>query len=89
MRQVICAFVFDYLDAECVTSAAYSDKPASLAVSRKAGYTKNGTDRVKRMDKAATLQRIALAPENLIRYSHGLAVEGLPEFRRSIGLDGA
>jgi RimJ/RimL family protein N-acetyltransferase len=87
MRQVICAFVFDYLDAECVTSAAYSDNPASLAVSRKAGYTKNGTDRVKRMDKAATLQRIALAPENLIRYSHGLTVEGLPEFRRSIGLD--
>jgi hypothetical protein len=39
------------------------------------------------MGKPATLQRIVLEPANLVRYSHELTVEGLPEFRRSIGLD--
>jgi RimJ/RimL family protein N-acetyltransferase len=87
MRKVICAFVFDHLDAQLITSSAFTDNPASLAVSRKCGYTANGVDVLKRMDKPATLQRIILEPGNLIRYEHKLAIEGLPEFRRSIGLD--
>jgi RimJ/RimL family protein N-acetyltransferase len=87
MRKVICAFVFDHLDAQLITSSAFTDNPASLAVSRKCGYTANGVDVLKRMDKPATLQRIILEPGNLVRYEHKLAVEGLPEFRRSIGLD--
>ena len=40
-----------------------------------------------RMDKPATLQLLILEPGNLVRYEHKLTVEGLPEFRRSIGLD--
>ena len=87
MRKVICAFVFDHLDAQLITSSAFTDNPASLAVSRKCGYTENGVDVLKRIDKPATLQRIILEPGNLIRYEHKLTVEGLPEFRRSIGLD--
>ena len=87
MRKVICAFVFDYLDAQLITSGAYTDNPASLAVSRKCGYTENGVIVHKRMDKAATLQLLILEPGNLVRYEHKLTVEGLPEFRRSIGLD--
>ena len=87
MRKVICAFVFDHLDAQLITSSAFTDNPASLAVSRKCGYTANGVSVLKRMDKPATLQRIILEPGNLVRYEHKLAVEGLPEFRRSIGLD--
>jgi RimJ/RimL family protein N-acetyltransferase len=86
MRQVVCAFVFDHLDAEYVTSCAYSDNPASLAVSRKVGYTDNGWDRVLRMDKPATLRRIVLEPAGLVRFEHQLTVEGVGEFRRSIGL---
>jgi RimJ/RimL family protein N-acetyltransferase len=88
MRQVMCAFAFDHLDAEYITSAAFADNPASLAVSRKVGYTDNGWDRRNRMDRAATLRRIILSSENLLRFTHGLTVEGVPEFRRSIGLDG-
>ena len=42
---------------------------------------------LKRMDKPATLQLLILEPGNLVRYEHTLNVEGLPEFRRSIGLD--
>jgi RimJ/RimL family protein N-acetyltransferase len=87
MRQVICAFIFDHLDARYITSSAFTDNPASLAVSRKAGYTDNGVDRVSRLGKPAVMQRVVLEPANLIRYKHDLTVEGLPAFRKSIGLD--
>jgi len=88
MRKVICAFIFDHLDAQFITSAAFTDNPASLAVSRKCGYRENGVHVVNRMDKAATSQQLLLEPGSLVRYEHPLTVEGLPEFRRSIGLDG-
>jgi RimJ/RimL family protein N-acetyltransferase len=87
MRQVICAFVFDHLDAQSITSGAYDDNPASLGVSRKVGYKENGTERRNRMGKPATLVRLLLEPGAFVRYAHPLTVEGLPEFRRSIGLD--
>ena len=41
----------------------------------------------KRMDKPASLQLLILEPGSLVRYEPKLTVEGLPEFRRSIGLD--
>ena len=87
MRQVICAFAIDCLDAEQITSGAYTDNPASLTVSRKCGYTENGRELRVRMGERATIQRVVLEPANLVRYEHKLTVEGLPEFRRSIGLD--
>ena len=87
MRKVICAFIFDSLAAEFITSSAYTDNPASLGVSRKCGYRENGVSIRNRMDKPATLQLLILEPGNLVRYEHELTVEGLPEFRRSIGLD--
>jgi RimJ/RimL family protein N-acetyltransferase len=87
MRKVICAFIFDYLGAEFITSSAYADNPASLGVSRKCGYRENGVSIRNRMDKPATLQLLILEPGNLVRYERELTVEGLPEFRRSIGLD--
>ena len=87
MRKVICAFIFDHLGADYITSSAYSDNPASLGVSRKCGYRENGVSILNRMGKPATLQRLLLEPGDLVRYEHELIVEGLPEFRRSIGLD--
>ena len=54
MRKVICAFIFDYLGAEFITSSAYTDNPASLGVSRKCGYRENGVSIRNRMDKPAT-----------------------------------
>ena len=87
MRKVICAFIFDHLDAKFITSSAYADNPASLGVSRKCGYRENGVSMRNRMGKPATLQMLVLEPGNLVRYEHELIVEGLPEFRRSIGLD--
>jgi RimJ/RimL family protein N-acetyltransferase len=88
MRQVMCAFVFDHLDGRSVTSSAFADNPASLAVSRKTGYQDNGTEERSRLGQPAVLRRILLRPDALVRYQHRLAVSGLAEFRRSIGLDG-
>jgi RimJ/RimL family protein N-acetyltransferase len=87
MRQVICAFLFDHVDAAYITSAAFADNPASLAVSRKTGYTDNGAEQVNRLGESATLRRILLEPAGLVRYEHPLTVTGLTEFRASIGLD--
>ena len=86
MRQVVCAFAFDHLDAKYMLSGAFTDNPASLAVSRKVGYTENGWLRMARLGQPATQQRLALTADCLVRYEHELTVEGLPEFRRSIGL---
>jgi RimJ/RimL family protein N-acetyltransferase len=87
MRQVICAFLFDHAGARRITSAAFTDNPASLAVSRKTGYADNGTEPFNRMGKPAIIRRLVLEPANLLRYSHDLTVEGSKEFRQSIGLD--
>ena len=88
MRQVICAFAFDQLDARYVTSSAFADNPASLAVSRKVGYADNGTELRDRLGQPATLHRLLLEPARLVRYPHPLTVSGLAGFRQSIGLDG-
>ena len=88
MRQVICAFAFDHLDAERVTSAAFTDNAPSLAVSKKVGYEDDGWIPVDRLGKQARLRRLMLEPAALVRYEHPLTVSGLREFRSSIGLDG-
>lgn len=88
MRQVICAFAFEHLDAAEVTSAAFVDNPASIAVSRKVGYADNGVRRLRRRDgELAHNLGLVLTPETFIRGEHPLRVEGLSAFRRSIGLD--
>ena len=86
-RQVIAAFAFDYLDAQHVTSAAFSDNVASVSVSRKVGYIENGVDIWAREGKPVPHQRFLLSRGNLVRYEHPLMVTGLAAFRRSIGLD--
>lgn len=88
MRQMICAFVFDHLDGAEVTSGAFLDNPASLAVSRAVGYRENGVSRMQRREgELAVGQNLILRPGDLVRGQHTLVVEGLEPFRRSIGLD--
>lgn len=89
MRQVICAFAFDHLDAEEITSCAFADNPASQAVSRKVGYRENGRRRVKRgpgQGKLAQEQLFVLCREDLNRYEEPLNVSGLEALRGSMGL---
>lgn len=87
MRQAICAFVFDHLDADEVTSAAYTDNPASNAVSRKVGYQPNGFVRkTRRSAEWQTNQRWLLTRDTFVR-GEPITVTGVEPFRRFIGLD--
>jgi RimJ/RimL family protein N-acetyltransferase len=87
MRQAMCALLFDYLDAEEITSAAFTDNPASLAVSRKVGYTDNGTYRVQRRPgELAWSRKLLLTRDRFIRSEHPLQVEGIAPLRAAIGL---
>jgi RimJ/RimL family protein N-acetyltransferase len=87
MRQAICAFGFDHLDAEEITSAAYTDNPASNAVSRKVGYRENGTLRkTRRAGEWQASQEWLLTPESFVR-GVPIQVEGVAALRNFIGLD--
>lgn len=88
MRQAMCAFMFDCLDAQEVTSGAFVDNGASVAVSRKVGYRPNGVRRmVRRPGEWQLNQVLVLTPETLVR-GPAITVEGLAPVRRLIGLDG-
>ncbi|GIJ50290.1 putative succinyl-CoA transferase [Virgisporangium aliadipatigenens] len=87
MRRTVCALFFDHLGAAEITSAAFLDNPASLAVSRKVGYVDNGTSRWRRRPgELAMLRRLVLTPERFVRPEHPLTVEGITEVRAAIGL---
>ena len=87
MRQTICQFAFDCLDAAELTSGAWTDNAASLAVSRKVGYAPNGQRREeRRAGEVAIMQHLVLTPAGLVRHGLEIAVEGLPEVRAFFGL---
>lgn len=87
MRQVMCAFCFDHLDAAEIASAAFRDNAASLGVSRKVGYVENGVTRVRRRDQVAEMVGLRLTREAFVRGPDPLSVSGVAPFRASIGLD--
>ena len=87
MRQAMCAFLFDCLDAQEITSGAFVDNPASLAVSTKVGYRPNGRHRVLRRPGEWQVNRaLVLTPETFMRGAE-ITVEGLGPVRRMIGLE--
>ena len=87
MRRAVCAFAFDELDAAELTSGAFLDNPASLAVSRKVGYRENGLVRRRRREKElAVNQRLVLTRETFVRGA-ALEVTGAEQLRRFLGLD--
>jgi RimJ/RimL family protein N-acetyltransferase len=68
MRRAVCAFAFDGLGAEEVTSSAFLDNPASLAVSARVGYRPDGLQRLRRRPgELAVRQRLVLTPETFVR----------------------
>ncbi|MBB3326326.1 GNAT family N-acetyltransferase [Microlunatus antarcticus] len=86
MRQAVCTLLFDHLDAAEVTSAAWSDNPASLAVSRKVGYRPGDLARKVREGALALERRLVLAPEDLVR-GDPVEVSGVEPLRTFLGLD--
>lgn len=88
MRRAVCVLAFDHLGAVEVTSGAFVDNPASLAVSRKVGYRANGTRRRRRREgEVAVEQMFVLTPDDLVRPEHPVEVEGAAALRRAIGLE--
>jgi len=89
MRQAVCALAFDHLGFEEVTSAAFLDNPASLAVSRKVGYRPSGVRRLKRRDGELALnQGLVLTPDTFVRCTDQVQVTGAAALRAFIGLPG-
>ncbi len=86
MRQAMCAFAFDHLGAVQLTSGAFVDNPASIAVSHKVGYVDNGITIKKRREEAAEHLALRLTPETFVR-GEPIEVEGLAPVRRLLGLD--
>jgi RimJ/RimL family protein N-acetyltransferase len=60
MRAAVLFLAFDGLGALCATSGAYTDNAASLAVSRKLGYTDDGVERHAVRGSLAILRRLRL-----------------------------
>ena len=89
MRQVICVLCLDHLGFTEVTSAAFSDNPASLGVSHKVGYRVNGERRLARRGELAVNVGLLLAPEDLVRPPYDVQVAGAAGFRELVGLDQA
>lgn len=85
MRRAWCAFLFDELGFEAITSAAFADNPASLRVSQKVGYADNGVTWVKRRGARAESRQLLLRPGDLVR-GEPIAVTGADAVRRLIGL---
>ena len=86
MRQAVCAFAFDELDAVEVTSGAFLDNPQSLAVSRKVGYRGDGIQRLAREGGVALNQRLVLTPDTFIR-GEPITVTGAEGLRDFLDLD--
>ena len=87
MRQAICAFAFDELGAEVITSGSYVDNPASGAVSRKVGYVANGQDRKTRRPGEWQLHNNWLLTRETFVRGEPVVTEGVAAFRCFIGLD--
>jgi RimJ/RimL family protein N-acetyltransferase len=86
MRQAMCAFFFDELDAHAITSGAYADNPASAAVSRKVGYTANGTRLELRDETAAEHHKFILLRDRFVRPSERVVVQGGAAMRAFVGI---
>ena len=80
MRQAVCVLCFDHLGFEELTSGAFTDNPASLAVSRKVGYRPNGERRLARKGALATNVQTVLRPEDLVRPPYDVSVVGADGF---------
>ena len=86
MRRAVCAFAFDHLGAVELTSGAFLDNPASLAVSTKVGYRPNGRFRMTRREgEVAINQRLVLTPDDFVR-GEPVTVMGAEQLRSFLEL---
>jgi RimJ/RimL family protein N-acetyltransferase len=85
MRAAVLQLAFDHLGAVEATSGAFADNPASLRVSERLGYRRNGTKLHVRRDEPATEVLLRLEPGDFVRPDWTLEVEGLDACRGLLG----
>ncbi|WP_210438235.1 GNAT family N-acetyltransferase [Nocardioides xinjiangensis] len=87
VRRAFCELLFDHLGFEEITSAAFLDNPASLAVSRKVGYRPTAVTRKRRREGELALnQGLVLTPGTFVRGEVPVEVTGAGAVRSFIGL---
>lgn len=89
MRAAVLLLAFDHLSAVSARSSAFTDNPASLAVSTALGYRYDGTTRVRRRGVVATELRVAVDAARLRRPGWGVRVAGLDACRGTLGAERA
>jgi len=72
--------------AHAITSGAYADNPASAAVSRKVGFTANGTKLELRDNTAAEHHKFILTRERFARADEAVVVDGGAAMRAFTGV---
>jgi RimJ/RimL family protein N-acetyltransferase len=85
MRAAVLAFAFDHLGAVRARSSASSDNHASLRVSQRLGYRRDGTAAVVRRDRPTQDVRLLLVREEFVRPDWQLEVDGLDACRPLLG----
>jgi RimJ/RimL family protein N-acetyltransferase len=85
MRAAVLMLAFDHLGATVARSGAFADNPASLRVSKKLGYRRDGSDTYARRGTAATEIRLILQPDHFIRPEWTLGLDGLDGCRKLLG----
>lgn len=77
MRAAVLAFAFDHLGATRARTGAFADNTASLRVSERLGYRRDGTATMPRRGERADEVRLLLSPGELRRPPWTLQVAGL------------
>jgi RimJ/RimL family protein N-acetyltransferase len=85
MRAAVLQFAFDHLGAVEATSGAFLDNAASLRVSEKLGYRRNGVVRHVRRGEPVTEVLLRLEPDGFVRPGWALEVDGLDPCRGLLG----
>lgn len=85
MRAAVLLLAFDHLGATTARSGAFADNPASLRVSGRLGYRRDGSDTHVRRGQRATGIRMTLDAAHLVRPEWTLEVAGLEGCRELLG----
>jgi len=86
MRAAVLLFAFDHLGATRARSGAFLDNHASLRVSEKLGYRRDGIDVYARRGARAENARLVLTPDAFRRPGWALQVEGVAACLPTLGV---
>ena len=83
-RAAVVLFAFDHLGAVTARSSAFADNVRSHRVSRRLGYSLDGSETLARRGRPAEHVRLVVTPQTLVRPAWTLDVEGYREACRAL-----